>query len=77
MFKPLRMDSQGRILLSAELRQALHLQAGDELVPRVKDGRLILERRSEVRSRLREVFAKSADPVGELLAERRAEAERE
>lgn len=76
-FKPLRMDGQGRVLLPAELRQALHLQAGEELIPRVRDGQLILERRSEIRARLRGVFAQVSDPVGELLAERRAEAERE
>lgn len=76
-FKPLRMDGQGRVLLPAELRQALQLQAGEELIPRVQHGQLILERRSEIRSRLRAVFAPTADPVGELLSERRAEAERE
>lgn len=65
------------MLLPAELRQALDLHAGEELIPRVRDGQLILERRSEIRSRLRGVFAPDADPVGELLTERRAEAERE
>lgn len=74
----MRVDAQGRVLIPAPLRQQLQLQPGEKLIPRVEDGRLILEKRSEVRRRLLNIFSREEpSPVGELLEERRQEAERE
>jgi AbrB family looped-hinge helix DNA binding protein len=70
----------GRVLIPARLRAELEAAPGEALVARVEGGRLILEKRAEVISRLQERFA-HAQPrvslVDELLADRRAEVERE
>ncbi|GAA5512044.1 hypothetical protein Dcar01_00758 [Deinococcus carri] len=72
------MDAQGRVLIPASLRRQLQLQPGEKLIPRIEDGKLILEKRSEVRRRLLGIFSpQEPSPVGELLEERRQEAERE
>jgi len=77
-FKEIRMHAQGRVVIPAELRQAMQLHEGEQLIARVEDGRLILERREDVRHRLMNLFPPTGpSPVDELLAERRAEAERE
>ena len=70
----------GRILVPVELRRTLGLQPGTRLVARIKDERLILERRDVILRRLQERFAvipPGVSLVEELLAERRHEAERE
>ncbi len=71
---------QGRLVVPAPLRRELGLEAGDVLVTRTEDDRLILEPRSAVLSRIRSRFAavpKDVSLVDDLLAERRAEARRE
>lgn len=71
---------QGRLVVPASLRRELGLEAGDVLVARAEDDRLILEPRSAVLSRIRsrfEAVPKGVSLVDELLAERRAEARRE
>lgn len=76
--KEIRVQAQGRVVIPAGLRQAMQLREGDQLLARLDDGRLILERRADVRRRLMALFApEDASPVDELLAERRAEADRE
>jgi AbrB family looped-hinge helix DNA binding protein len=72
-----RVGPQGRIVIPAALREELGVHPGQELVARVEDGRLILERREEdVKGRFAHV------PAGrvlseELIFERREEARRE
>ncbi len=91
-----RIKPDGRVLIPAALRAELAAEPDEALVARVEDGRLILERRADVISRLQERFAavgpgvkarrerlQHASPsrpgslVDELLADRRAEVERE
>ncbi len=75
-----QIGAQGRVVIPAALRKALRLQPGDRLVARQVGESLVLERREVVERRLRERFQgvpKNLRIVDELLAERRAEAERE
>ena len=72
-----RVGPQGRIVIPAALREELNIGSGQELVARVEDGRLVLERREDVVRRLKGRFAHV--PAGrllseELIAERREEA---
>ncbi len=70
--KEVRVQGQGRVVIPAELRQAMNLHEGERLIARVDDGRLILERRADVRRRLMALFvADGASPVDELIRERR------
>lgn len=75
-----RVGPQGRIVIPAAIKTVLGLVPGDTLTARVEDGRLVLEKRENVLKRLRARYA--AIPPGvslveDLLAERRAEAQRE
>ncbi|MEJ7842837.1 MAG: AbrB/MazE/SpoVT family DNA-binding domain-containing protein [Rubrobacter sp.] len=75
-----RVGPQGRIVIPAPLREEMGLGAGEELIGRVEDGRLILERREDVVRRLRSRFGDvPAERVlsEELIAERREEAKLE
>ena len=73
-----RLGKQGRLVVPAPLREALGLEAGDELVARAEEGRLIFEPRAAVVERLRSRFrGVEGSLVDELLAERREEAARE
>ena len=72
-----RVGPQGRIVIPAALREELKIGSGQELVARVEDGRLVLERREDVVRRLKDRFAHvPAERVlsEELIAERREEA---
>jgi AbrB family looped-hinge helix DNA binding protein len=75
-----RVGPQGRIVIPAELRRALGVQTGEELVARADEGRLVLERRDTVLLRLQGLFAHVPPEISladELIEERRAEARRE
>lgn len=77
----IRVGQQGRVVIPAELRQALAIQPGDVLVARSEQDKLVLERPRAVLERIRERF-RAAVPRGisladELIAERREEARRE
>ena len=76
-----RMGNQGRIVVPAELRQALGIVSGAKLVARVEDGRLILETKESITAGLQKLFRdavpKGVSLAGELIAERRVEARRE
>ena len=78
---PLRIGPQGRIVIPVEMRRELELEPGETLMARVEAGRLVLERREEILERLRgEVRGrrrKRGSAVDELIAERRADAQRE
>ena len=72
---------QGRLVIPAEVRHKLHLEAGETLVVRVEGDRLVLERPRAALARLQKAFEEAVPAdvslVDELLVERRAEAERD
>lgn len=74
------LGPQGRVVIPSELRRQMKIQPGDTLSARVEDQRLILEKRSAILERLRQRFAHIPSDVNladELIAERRADAQRE
>lgn len=75
-----RVGEQGRVVIPAPLRRALGLEPGERLIASVEDGRLILERRHEILARVKARFSRIPPEVGlaeELIAERRAEAQKD
>ena len=75
-----QVGAQGRLVIPAALRKALHLEQGDRLVARQVGETLVLERREAVVERLQGLFAhipKDVSLVDELIAERRREAAKE
>ncbi|MBT6276063.1 MAG: AbrB/MazE/SpoVT family DNA-binding domain-containing protein [Chromatiales bacterium] len=70
---------QGRMVVPAALRKALGFCAGDALLARVVDGSLIIEKADSVERRVRARFQSVSGKslADELIAERRAEAQRE
>jgi AbrB family looped-hinge helix DNA binding protein len=80
----LSVNEQGRVTIPAQLRRELGITPGSRLVASVEDGRLVLEDRRHLLSRIQDEIARSSAAAGisgsaadELIAERRAEAERE
>ena len=74
------MGKQGRLVVPAELRAALGLDAGDRLEASLDGKRLVLIRPKDAIEELRGLLdgiAPDRDLVAELIAERRAEAARE
>ena len=75
-----RMGPQGRLVIPAGIRRRFGLKPGDTLLVRVLGESLVLERREAVLARVKGWFddvPPGVSLVDELLAERRAEAERE
>jgi bifunctional DNA-binding transcriptional regulator/antitoxin component of YhaV-PrlF toxin-antitoxin module len=75
-----RFGADGRVLVPVELRRELGVQAGEPLVARVDDGRLVIERRTDAVSGLQRRFAgvpAGVSLVDELLADRRGDRERD
>ena len=76
-----RVDAQGRILIPAELRRAVDMHPGHMVTLLVDDGEVRVITVTTATRKIRETAAKYATPgrslVDELIAERRAEAERE
>lgn len=76
-----RMSKEGRVLIPAELRNALGLQAEEPLRVYVVDGELRIVSRREGIRKAQAIVAKYKQPgvsvVDEFIAERRAEAERD
>lgn len=75
-----RLGPQGRIVIPAPLRRHLGFEAGDTLIARWEDGRLILEKPETIKRRLKARFAhlpRGKRLANELLAERREEAKRD
>ncbi len=75
------VDSSGRILLPAELRQTIHASPGTELVWTMSDSGLQLQNLEELLSSIQDYFV-SLSPKNEiwseeLINERRDEADRE
>jgi AbrB family looped-hinge helix DNA binding protein len=75
-----QLGAQGRLVIPAKLRRAMHLAAGDRLVMRIEGDSLILERREAVIRRLQGLFnhvPAAVNLVDELAEARRADASRE
>lgn len=75
-----KMGPDGRVLVPVQLRRELELEPGAALVARAEGGRLVLEPREAILRRLQDRFGHIPDEVSladELLADRRAEAERD
>jgi len=78
--KRVRVGRQGRIVIPSAVREEMGLGFGDELLARVEDGRLVMERRGDVVRRLRDRYSEVAPGrrlSEELISERREEARRE
>jgi AbrB family looped-hinge helix DNA binding protein len=76
-----KVDNGGRIVLPAEFRRALDLHPGDPVVLMLDDGEVRVRTLRQAVKRLQE-FVRSYIPEGrslsdELIAERRAESQRE
>ena len=67
------MGDRGRLVIPSELRERSGLKEGSPLVLLETPGGLVLLTRSQLQERVRADLA-GLDLVGELLAERRAEA---
>jgi antitoxin PrlF len=77
-----RINQQGRIVIPAECRTAAGIKPGDELlIETIGEGELRLTTRRQALKEAQAIVArrvpKDRDLVAELIAERRAEAERE
>ena len=76
-----QITSGGRIVIPAELRRAMGLKDGDEVLVRLEEGELRISTRRERLKRARAMVRSRLDAdrslADELIAERRAEAERE
>lgn len=67
-------------MIPAKLRKALNLKVGDRLVARKVGESLVLERREAIEQRLWDMYSdipKDVSLAGELIAERRTEAQLE
>lgn len=69
---------KGRVVIPAAIRRELGIGEGSQLVALVEDGAVVLLPRSEVKRRLRGLFAAIGTSLSaELLSDRRREAQRE
>ena len=73
--------SGGRLQIPVEIRRELGISDGDVVLMKVQDGEMRLWTRAAAVQRAQEMYRKFAKPgeslVDELIADRRAEAERE
>jgi AbrB family looped-hinge helix DNA binding protein len=76
-----KVNENGRIVIPAEFRKELGIEAGDQLVLEVKNRELRLmtlhERISQAQALVRRYIPAGRSLSKELIAERRAEAKRE
>ncbi|MGH8611689.1 MAG: AbrB/MazE/SpoVT family DNA-binding domain-containing protein [Gammaproteobacteria bacterium] len=76
--KPLHIGPQGRVVIPAEYRRALGVEAGDTLVLWLEGDRLVLRRRQAVEEELWGLMAGVKGSLAEELhSERREDALRE
>ena len=76
----IQIGAQGRVVIPAKLRKALHLKIGDRLIAHKVGESLVLERRETIEKRLLDRFRhipKDVSLVDALLTERRTEAAKE
>ena len=72
------MDKQGRLIIPADLRKALGAEPNSDLIATIEGKQLVLRTRGMTERELWEMFSNVEGSLkGELLGERRAEAERE
>lgn len=76
-----KLVSGGRLQIPADVRKALGLKDGDAVTLEVIDGRLHVrpfrQVIAEIQDRVRELVPEGVSLADELIADRRAEAERE
>jgi AbrB family looped-hinge helix DNA binding protein len=72
------LGAQGRVVIPAALRRALGFRAGDALVARNEDGRLVIEKAEIIKLRLKARFreASGRSLSSELMKDRREEAKK-
>jgi AbrB family looped-hinge helix DNA binding protein len=69
---------KGRVVIPADIRRALGIGEGSELVALVEGEAVVLVPRAAIKRRLRSMFANADSSLSEeLLAERRTEARRD
>jgi AbrB family looped-hinge helix DNA binding protein len=74
----IQVGPKGRIVIPAEIRRALGLEEGSELVATLADDGVLLLPRAAVRRRLRSMFAGVKPSMAdELIRDRRAAAKEE
>ncbi len=78
----MKLSEGGRVVIPAEVRQSLGIKEGDTVLFELLNGEARITTRKEQLRRARELFRQSVPAVelslaDELIAERRAEAERE
>ena len=75
------VNEQGRVTIPAQVRRAAGIEAGVPLVVYVEDGRVVIESRTQLATRIRRDVAATwtgdGSVVEELIAQRRTEAARE
>ena len=72
--KEITLSAKGQIVIPADLREALELEAGDKLIIRQDGQALVLERRRDVLNALQGKYASpDRSLANELHDERRAE----
>jgi len=78
---PMKVSEGGRVVIPVEIRRQLGLKDGDTVLWDVKDGEVHLTTRAANIKKAQELVRKYVRPgvsiVDELIAERRAEADRE
>jgi len=76
-----KIDPAGRILIPADVRQQLNIGPGDEVFLEVHDGQMTVSTFQAVLREIQHEIGQRAKPGGsvvdDLLAERKAEADRE
>ena len=76
-----KISDGGRVVIPAELRRALGLEVGDEVIIRAADGELRIMTRKEAVNRAQSIVDRKVNKgrslVDELIKERRAEAANE
>lgn len=71
----LQLDAQGQFVLPAVLQQALNLQVGDTLLAYLENNRIILEKKQNIKQKLKARFQHVNESLAdELIASRRKEA---
>ncbi len=77
----MKMSEGGRVVIPAEIRQSLGLKEGDAVLFELRDGEAVITTRrarlERARALVRKHVPEGVSLVDELIAERRAEAERE
>lgn len=75
-----QLGPQGRLVIPVLLRRSLGFEPGDNLIARIEEDRLILEKAETIRQRLKARFSNLSSTTSlakELIAERREEAKQE